>query len=308
MTRRSPEAMVAAVGEIRTEVRSAMAEMFAQVGKAFAPRGLPDILEPPASVQAPAVVTGIRTNGSGIALGGSRSLDSLPVRLAMLVKLKRAYEKDLGQAFEPETVEYEHQRGIVAGLQMAVDSLSKAEGIKVEDPLPPKTRTRGLAEADGRGLVDAELGAQALRVLQVAALRHEGSTDLQLAIYSGYSVTSGGFGKALATLRAHGYLVEGDRKGRNVIGRTRAQLPEGMRLPTQDVLVTMWRTKLPTQASAVFSAAVVLARASSDAVTAEELAQATHYSITSGGFGKALAKLRKLGLLQAGNRPPKEFL
>jgi len=132
------------------------------------------------------------------------------------VGLRRGYEQDL-PTDDPDTVEHEHKRGIVVGLQMAID-LGKKTGIRVDDPAPPKTRksreARKAVSGEGGDLLDgygphtrkARISTPpspyALSLLWVAARRHPSpSTDEQIAVLSGRSRRSSSFTEAMGALR-----------------------------------------------------------------------------------------------------------
>lgn len=130
-------------------------------------------------------------------------------------------------------------------------------------------------------------------LLRVLSARTRTSNS-QLAVLSGYSVTSGGFSAALAALRAHG-LIEGDASGLwvNAEGREFAPVAAPQASPLE-----IWRSKLGKCERVLLDALC----AYPNGLTRDELAEATGYSATSGGFSAALAKLRTLELAE-GSHP-----
>ena len=134
------------------------------------------------------------------------------------------------------------------------------------------------------------------------------STSAQIAVLAGYSVTSGGFGQALAGLRALG-LIEGGAVGMSATmeGIERVGVVDPM--PRGDALVALWRGKLDTAAGNALDAVVDLAKVSPNPITNQQIADQTGYSLTSGGFGQALATLRAMKLIEKRtNRPIAELL
>jgi len=120
------------------------------------------------------------------------------------------------------------------------------------------------------------------------------STRAQIALLSGYSQTSGGFGQALASLRRRDFL--GDSSGAYEVTPTGiAAAGEVKPIPSGSERVQFWSEKLGPCAGAILNA---LSAAYPKSIDRERLAAHTGYSPTSGGFGQALAKLRTLGLVE----------
>lgn len=126
------------------------------------------------------------------------------------------------------------------------------------------------------------------RVLTVLAQHAEGMPRDRIAIFAGYSATSGGFSQALADLRAEGWIE--DAAGCSLI------TDEGIRalgtfepLPTGSKLFAYWIANLSTSESRIL---VALRDRAKQGLARDELADACGYSPTSGGFSQALADLR----------------
>lgn len=109
----------------------------------------------------------------------------------------------------------------------------------------------------------------------------------ELAIFSGYSMTSGGFGRAMRFLRMQSAISDG-----SPIELRITETPNVLRR-TRDGVVGYWAEKLGACPGALLQ---VFATASGS-VTPEELGEATGYKPTSGGFGRAVRLLRKMGLV-----------
>lgn len=123
-----------------------------------------------------------------------------------------------------------------------------------------------------------------------------------VAVFTGYSVKSGGFGKALANLRSAG-LIEGSNAALAITeGGLRQQvgplppIPRGAKMRAQ--LVEMWTKKLDPCCGSIL---MYLEERAPEHASAQEVAEATRYSAKSGGFGKSLSKLRKLDLIDGPN-------
>ena len=142
------------------------------------------------------------------------------------------------------------------------------------------------------------LGSCAMRCLGVLKQRRGRLTSqVQIAIFSGYSITSGGLGQALADLRASGF-VTGSRSHLQITSEGLAVAPDVEELPRGRALVTYWLSKLKGAKRTIFEA--VYAAGHGGFSDVEDLAASTGYSPTSGGVGQALADLRKMELIGEG--------
>ena len=132
------------------------------------------------------------------------------------------------------------------------------------------------------------------RILSVLAQHPEGRTVRQVAISTGYSSKGGGFRNALGALRTAG-LIEG-RDLLHITPEGRAQ-GDWEPLPTGRALLDHWLAhgEIKKAEREVLS---TLYDAYPRTLTTEEIAVATGYEATGGGFRNALGKLRTLGLIE----------
>lgn len=134
--------------------------------------------------------------------------------------------------------------------------------------------------------------SKAERKILSALAQHGERTTQQVALLTGYSHKSGGFRNALSRLRTSGYI-----DGRGSVRATDAGLdalgPYDP-LPTGRALVDWWKDHhLGKAERAIID---VLLDAYPHPVSIEEIAEATDYSASSGGFRNALSRLRSLEL------------
>lgn len=114
----------------------------------------------------------------------------------------------------------------------------------------------------------------------------------KLAIWTGYSHTSGSFGQALADLRAAGDIV-GSSKEFAITTEGHAKVAGYVeKLPKGEALLEWWIGKRPASDGLVLRA---LWRAGP--MSREDIASAIKRSNTSGSYGQTLADLRALGLI-----------
>ena len=131
------------------------------------------------------------------------------------------------------------------------------------------------------------------RILSVLAQHPEGRTVRQVAISTGYSSKGGGFRNALGALRTAGLI-----DGRDLLHIT----PEGRALgdweplPTGRALLDYWLSHGEIK-KAEREVLTILYDHYPATLTPEEVALATGYEATGGGFRNALGKLRTLGLI-----------
>lgn len=136
-----------------------------------------------------------------------------------------------------------------------------------------------------------ELGNCEYRILSVLK---RGTRDREsLAMLCVYSGTSGGFGAALAGLRKRD-LIHGGPEGMFLTAAGQKAAPnDGWPLIRGSKLLEAWHPKLGKCENQILHALTTRGP-----MLREVLAKHTAYSPTSGGFGAALAVLRKLGLIK----------
>lgn len=140
----------------------------------------------------------------------------------------------------------------------------------------------------------SSVGRCEMAILKVLAQFPQGRTTVQIALLSGYSVSSGGFNNSLGSLRSAELITRGSpvkitESGLKVVGDFEP-------IPTGMAAVEYWLTKLGK-----CERSIVSALASKDSMTKEELGDATGYSVTSGGFNNSLGSLRTLEIITRGN-------
>ena len=150
-------------------------------------------------------------------------------------------------------------------------------------PAPPSPSDGGLSKAERL-------------VLSVLAQYPQGRTKSQVALLAGYKATGGGFGNALGALRSKGFI-----QGRDVLSITDAGLAaiEGQweALPTGPELRDYWMAH-PKMGRAEKLILQAVADAYPGALTKQQIADATGYEASGGGFGNALGKLRSFELIE----------
>ncbi|MBF4549404.1 ATP-binding protein [Pseudoclavibacter sp. VKM Ac-2888] len=155
---------------------------------------------------------------------------------------------------------------------------------------PPRVREH---DPDPNGAAEG-LSKAERAILSVLATHDRPLTHVQLAMLSGYSSKSGGYKNALSKLRTAGLLIGGGTSmvisadGRDAIAGQYDALPAGQ------ALVDYWLGKADKAQRAILEA---LLDVFPENLTHDELAAATNYSPTSGGFKNALSKLRTLELI-----------
>lgn len=157
-------------------------------------------------------------------------------------------------------------------------------------PRPAPPAAAGTPRYEPRG--EALPLPKAQRAILTALAQHGRRTTTQVALLTGYSSKSGGYRNALSALRTGG-LIE----GHGDIAAT----PVGLQalgsydpLPAGSDLRQWWKDhQLGKAERAVLD---VLAAAWPESVPVEQIAAATSYSASGGGFRNALSRLRSLDL------------
>jgi hypothetical protein len=129
-------------------------------------------------------------------------------------------------------------------------------------------------------------------ILTALAQYPQGRTKVQVALLGSYSHTGGGFNNALSALRGKGY-IEGEETLRITQPGVKA-LGHFTPLPTGKNLLEHWYRQLgKAERSILESLACVWPRSASK----EDVAAATGYEASGGGFNNALSRLRTFELI-----------
>ena len=221
-------------------------------------------------------------------------LDSLRSKVANLSDVVR--ELEVGSAAQLKKV-----GEVVAACFEEVDALRgmarSADGAREPRRAHPSTgvsaaHARGVAPAAPAVPVTDSLSKCAAAILTVLARRGKASAS-QLAVLSGYSVKSSGFGIALHDLRVAGFAThsgaayEVTEAGRKLAGEVGP--PQG-----GQALAQHWLERLSTCEGTLLR---VLLRVGK--ISREELARESRYSSRSSGFGCAISSLLSLGLARS---------
>lgn len=156
---------------------------------------------------------------------------------------------------------------------------------------PPKTAPPRILNNDRNG----SLSKCERAILSALAQYPQGRSSNQISILTGYSGTSGGFNNSLSKLRSSEFITRG-----NPIQATQSGLDtlgDWEPLPTGEGLLTHWLGRVSKCERGILE---TLAANYPAALTSEEIANATGYSGTSGGFNNSLSRLRTLELITRG--------
>lgn len=141
---------------------------------------------------------------------------------------------------------------------------------------------------------DENLAIGERKILSVLAQYRQGRSKRQVAMLTAYSVNSGGFNNYLSKLRSKGWMQgTGERllitqDGLSVLGDYEP-------LPTGQELLQHWFNQLEKATRAILEA---LSNAYPESLSKDQVAEATGYSVSSGGFNNALSRLRTLELIE----------
>lgn len=194
----------------------------------------------------------------------------------------------------------EHLRGVVESLTAAITP-AQAAPVPVAARIPTPTPSRPVpVQRTAPPVVSASGGLSgAQRKILTALAQHGPKEKTALAILTGYSHKGGGFNNPLGALRTAGYVT-----GRNVtpIGITDAglvALGNYEPLPVGRALLDWW---LPQLSGA--ERKIVTALDENGPMEKVDLAAATGYEPSGGGFNNPLGHLRTLGIIsRAGVNP-----
>src|SRR2546425_5150719 len=230
---------------------------------------------------------------------------------AEVIKLKaelREREKQWGEAFKAQNfiiVNLQKRLLQIAHLAAATGSpqpLNAPQALpptehhkKVISPVvsPPPRRPRANSHDPAAESGDPKLAGGQRKILKVLAHYPEGKPKVQVAILAGYGHRGGGFNNYLGGLRSAGY-IQGDPDRLSITDAGLVALGDFEQLPTGVDLQNYWKSRLGGAQLAIFNYLVD----HPGPVSKEDLAQATGYEATGGGFNNALGRLRMLELIQ----------
>lgn len=229
----------------------------------------------------------------------------LDERTQKLVNLRRAYERKLPETDE-NTVEHEHQRGIITGITLSIGVLRGA-GIEIDDPQVGPSRPRARArESSARPVSEnGKLSVMTGALLGILVARGKSTSKELLGVLSGYA-PSGPFNSAMKSLRDAEFIegsgqITATAKGRDMI-KAAPKLLHG------DALLMVWVAKLGVMEGELLSAIVSIARAREGRIDHEEIQSESGYR-PSGPYNGGMKRLRNTNLIVTGtNRPIAELL
>lgn len=173
----------------------------------------------------------------------------------------------------------------------AVQPIQKAPTSSLAPSERPITRREPTSNVSSG---EVPLKAVERAVLNALAQYPDGRSKVQAALLSGYSSTSGSFFGALAALRRYGY-IEGSADLLRITDAGRDALGSWDPLPSGRELLEYWYARLSPPERATLAA---LVEAWPDTMHKNDVAATAGYSATSGSYFGALAKLRKLDLIE----------
>jgi len=172
---------------------------------------------------------------------------------------------------------------------------AKPRPTKAAEPKPAAPRAPALEPLPDRD----DFTRTEVKILTALAQAGHALTMPQMGTRSGLSSGTGSFKQALAALRREAYVHSQGAKtaitddGVEALG-TFARLPEG------EQLFDYWCHKAGGTCAKILGALRTRHRERSGPATADELGLATALSSGTGSFGQALAKLRRLELIEGG--------
>lgn len=168
-----------------------------------------------------------------------------------------------------------------------------------EPPARPTRPTPRREPADASSYEEEKLGKGELKVLGVLAEFPDGRTQSELAFLAGYSANASTIGVILSKLRRLGLVEQGQPIRPTQAGLDAVGGP--VERPTGQALLDMWLNH-PRMGEGERRVLRALIDLYPDVPTNDELAEMTGYSPTASTLGVILSKLRKLGLVQRGQR------
>lgn len=186
----------------------------------------------------------------------------------------------------------------VAKLEKQFAQLGAQLGAIVREPAPRARRDAlpAILETPAKRPESGELGRCEHTLLGVLAQRNgQRTTRQQLAILSGYSVTSSSFANGVSALRSAD-LAEGRGDDLHVTSKGLAKAGEVPPAPRGRALVESWCSKLGKAEATILRLLCTIPAG----LDREELARSSGYSLTSSSFANAVSTLRSLQLAERG--------
>jgi hypothetical protein len=180
--------------------------------------------------------------------------------------------------------------------------VTRADRPQPQRPAPrPRHRSEDREAVEG----DERLGRGELRILGVLAEFPEGRTQNELAFLTGYSANASTIGVILSKLRRLGLVEPGQPIRPTAEGLEFVGGP--VERPTGQALLEQW-LQHPRMGEGERRVLLALIDLYPEVPSTDELAEITGYSPTASTIGVILSKLRKLGLVEKGQRRVAEEL
>lgn len=217
--------------------------------------------------------------------------------------IERAAHDAAQQAAQKRDAEWESKLLTVRGLLMKswerfVDEIMVAlHPGEFKAPERPRLPSVALGPAPAPRTVNTASGTRSKlpkaerKILTALAQYPQGRSKVQVAVLAGYAHSGGGFNNALGSLRGKGF-VEGDAQLRATDSGLSA-LGDWQPLPTGLELYRYWQSQLPKAERLILEFLINFGPSSK-----EEVALASGYEASGGGFNNALGKLRRLELIE----------
>jgi hypothetical protein len=200
---------------------------------------------------------------------------------------------------------HEFLDGKIAGLETAIEVIRRGA-----DPVAQSLKSAIRTIKIGKTTSDvvpklphvrpdtSDLSEYAFALLEILVRRKGETTDLQLAVLAGRSITSSEFGKACKELvdKELAWKV----RPRVLIPTGTGELVAGPQPPdpSGDALLMVWNAYLEKNEAKILTAIVD----AKGVAMPDEIATDSGYSPTSSAFQAAIKKLRELGLIEGSNR------
>jgi len=160
--------------------------------------------------------------------------------------------------------------------------------------IPDGHKTRNVSESKPTPLPveNATSGKTRRKILVALVQLNRPLNKLQIGLYAKLSSTSGGFGVAMAELKREGKIIADGGQFR-VTAEGRAEAGDIAPLPTGGALFEFWCSRLGTTEGKILRAL----RPHGTVLSKPAIGDATGLSSSSGGFGVAIARVKRMGLV-----------